>query len=477
MAVSKFDKRYLSEEDQNRIASLTDMAQRGQMDLNDAHNEVESIRKTAGYSGGVDGSSYIPLRDENGSLYGSAAKRSTAPKSTGSGYASLLSGGSKYDSTLEALAKEIVGMNYDTWTQGTSYADLAKRYSANGQKAMEDTLAQISARTGGLASSYAGTAAQQTYNDYMTKLEDAARAMYDAELGEKQNKASLLKSLSDTDYSRRQDVLAQLNADRNFGYTKERDAVADARYADELAYSRGRDSVADARYADETTYSRGRDALEDERYADNTAYTRGQAERTDARQRVQDYIATGRDPSRLDARLLELAGYTDEELAGLRAAAVEALVAQKKKSASSGSTKTQADDTEEGDVEGLFLAAQNAADSTKNSKNPTTAMEYIQKNYKNFGFSSAAGLLQQYRDEWTGDMLDMPQGDAYAFLEENGIPASAAISRDQFYANGKVVGKTKYASYYDYIQALVEHRAIDNTDLTTAGARNEKFGR
>lgn len=456
MAVSKFDKRYLSEEDQNRIASLTDMAQRGQMDLNDAHNEVEGIRKNAGYSGGVDGSSYIPLRDESGSFYGSAAKRSTTPKSTGSGYASLLTGG-KYDSTLEALAKEIVGTNYDTWTKGTSYADLARRYSANGQKAMEDALAQISARTGGLASSYAGTAAQQTYNDYMTKLEDAARAMYDAELGEKQNKASLLKSLSDTDYSRRQDVLAQLNADRNFGYTKERDAVADARYADELAYSRGRDSVADARYADETTYNRG------------------QAERADARQRVQDYISTGRDPSRLDARLLELAGYTDEELAGLRAAAVEALVAQK--SASSGSTKKQTDDTEEGDVEGLFLAAQNAEDSTKNSKNPTTAMEYIQKNYKNFGFSSAAGLLQQYRDEWTGDMLDMPQGDAYAFLEENGVPASAAISRDQFYANGKVVGKTKYASYYDYIQALVEHQVIDNTDLTTAGARNEKFGR
>lgn len=462
MAVSKFDKRYLSEEDQKRIASLTDMAQRGQMDLNDAHNEVENIRKAAGYSGGVDGSSYIPLRDESGSFYGSAAKRSTAPKSAGSVYASLLTGGGKYDSTLEALAKEIVGTNYDTWTKGTSYADLAQRYSANGQKAMEDTLAQISARTGGLASSYAGTAAQQTYNDYMTKLEDAARAMYDAELSEKQSKASLLKSLSDTDYSRRQDVLAQLNADRNFGYSKERDAVADARYADELAYSRGRD------------------ALEDERYTDNTAYTRGQAERDDARQRVQDYIATGRDPSRLDARLLEIAGYTDEELAGLRTAAAETLVAQKRASSGSGSSggNRESDTVDrEGDAEGLFLAAQNAADSTKNSKNPTTAIEYIQKNYKAFGFSSAAGLLQQFRDEWTGDMLDMPQSDAYAFLEENGVPASAAISRDRFYANGKVVGKTKYASYYDYIQALVENKAIDNTDLTTAGARNEKFGR
>lgn len=438
MAISKFDRRYLSEADQNRIFSLTDAAQRGEMDMEAAHREVEDIRKAAGYSGGDDGSAYIPLRDENGLFYGSATRTARSEAKTGDYGTAPKYGGSKYDSTLAALAKEIVGSNYDTWTKGTSYADLAKRYSANGQKAMQDTLAQISARTGGLASSYAGTAAQQTYNDYMTKLEDAARAMYDAELSEKSGKASLLKSLADTDYGRYQDELSQFNADRNFAYSRERDA------------------------------------LEDKRYDDNTAYTRGQAERAEARQSVQDYIATGRDPSRLDARLLEIAGYSNEELAGLREAAIRTLRTQ---ISTSGSSKKQAEDAGEGDVEGLFLAAQNAADSTKSSKNPTTAMEYIQKNYKNFGFSSAAGLLQQYRDEWTGDMLDMPQGDAYAFLEENGVPASAAISRDQFYANGKVVDKTKYASYYDYIQALVEHKAIDNTDLTTAGARNEKFGR
>lgn len=437
MAVSKFDKRYLSEEDQKRIASLTDMAQRGQMDLNDAHSEVENIRKAAGYSGGVDGSSYIPLRDESGSFYGSAAKRSTAPKSAGSVYASLLTGGGKYDSTLEALAKEIVGTNYDTWTKGTSYADLAKRYSANGQKAMEDTLAQISARTGGLASSYAGTAAQQTYNDYMTKLEDAARAMYDAELGEKQSKASLLKSLSDTDYSRRQDVLAQLNADRNFGYSKERDAVADARYADELAYSRGRD------------------ALEDERYTDNTAYTRGQAERDDARQRVQDYIATGRDPSRLDARLLEIAGYTDDELAGLRTAAAEALVAQKRASSGSGSSggNRESDTVDrEGDAEGLFLAAYAAS---KRVESGTTPEEYITKNYKAFGFDSANGLVKQYQDSVDENgVYDISQEDATQYLINNGI-APFVTSKSEFYRNGRTVGGKKYDSYADFIDEIV----------------------
>lgn len=459
MAVSRFDKRYLTEEDQNRISSLTDAARRGEMDMDAAHREVEGIRKAAGYSGGDDGSSYIPLRGDDGLFYGSAVRPTKAETKLNEYGTSPKYGGSKYDSTLAALADEIVGSNYDTWTKGTSYAALANRYSANGQKAMQDTLAQLSARTGGLASSYAGTAAQQTYNDYMMKLEDAARAMYDAELSEKTGKASLLKSLADTDYGRYQDELSQLNADRNFAYNRERDAISDTRYADELAYNRERD------------------ALEDRRYDESTAYTRGQAERAEARQSVQNYIATGRDPSRLDARLLELAGYTDEELAGLREAAILALRTQNSKSAGSSKKQTDDTDTDAGDAEGLFLAAQNAEESTKNSKNPTTAIEYILKNYKAFGFSSASGLPQQFRDEWTGDMLDMPQGDAYAFLEANGVSPSAAISREQFYANGKVVGKTKYASYYDYIQALVENKAIDNTDLTTAGARNEKFGR
>lgn len=161
MAVSKFDRRYLSEEDQNRISSLTDAAQRGDMDMDAAHREVEGIRKAAGYSGGDDGSAYIPLRDENGSFYGSVTRTARSEANTGDYDTAPKYGGSKYDSTLAALAKEIVGSNYDKWTMGTSYADLAKRYSANGQKAMQDTLAQISARTGGLASSYAGTAARK----------------------------------------------------------------------------------------------------------------------------------------------------------------------------------------------------------------------------------------------------------------------------------------------------------------------------
>ena len=52
MAVSKYDKEKLSQKDQDRIAAVTAAAERGEMSWADAHNEAESIRNNAGYSGG-----------------------------------------------------------------------------------------------------------------------------------------------------------------------------------------------------------------------------------------------------------------------------------------------------------------------------------------------------------------------------------------------------------------------------------------
>ena len=59
--------------------------------------------------------------------------------------------------------------NYD-YASDPLYQNYARQYTNAGKRAMEDTLAQVSARTGGLASSYAGSAAQQAYNRYMTEL-------------------------------------------------------------------------------------------------------------------------------------------------------------------------------------------------------------------------------------------------------------------------------------------------------------------
>lgn len=52
------------------------------------------------------------------------------------------------------------------------YSYYAKEYERNGRLAMDDTVAKIASRTGGIASSYAATAGANTYAGYMERLAD-----------------------------------------------------------------------------------------------------------------------------------------------------------------------------------------------------------------------------------------------------------------------------------------------------------------
>ena len=81
---------------------------------------------------------------------------------------------------------------------------------------MQDTLGQVSARTGGLASSYAASAGNQAYNDYMTKLQDAAQSMYQNDLSDQYKKLDMLEALDSSDYAKYQDLLSQYNTGRSY---------------------------------------------------------------------------------------------------------------------------------------------------------------------------------------------------------------------------------------------------------------------
>ena len=59
MALSKYDQAHLSQEDQNKISSLTSQLERGEISKEDAHAQAEAIRGAAGYSGGDAGIDYI----------------------------------------------------------------------------------------------------------------------------------------------------------------------------------------------------------------------------------------------------------------------------------------------------------------------------------------------------------------------------------------------------------------------------------
>lgn len=150
-------------------------------------------------------------------------------------YASAPAYASKYQNQINELTAQILGrgpFEYDV-NKDPLYAQYADQYTRNGTQAMKDTLGQISARTGGLASTYAGSAAQQTYDGYMQALADKvpelyqlAYSMYQNEDARDRNNLNLLQSLEAADYSRYKDQLSQYNANRNQAYKQYQDQLS-----------------------------------------------------------------------------------------------------------------------------------------------------------------------------------------------------------------------------------------------------------
>jgi hypothetical protein len=264
-----------------------------QAGMDAAHAQAEAIRGQYGYSGGADGSQYIP----------------TGTKKEEFSYESAPSYTSKYQNQIDELTEAILGRdpfeyNYE---DDPNYQQYKESYTRSGQRAMQDTLGQVSARTGGLASSYATTASQQTYDNYMAALADKipelrqlAYAMYQDEGNEMRANLEMLMALEQGDYAKYQDLLTQYNADRNFDYGIYRDDISDTRYDQEWNYQVGRDEIEDQRYEDETAWNR-------EQYESEEEYNR-------ALEKAQTLAAAG------DFSGYKALGYTDAEIANLKSA-------------------------------------------------------------------------------------------------------------------------------------------------------------
>ena len=114
---------------------------------------------------------------------------------------------------LTDIVDQLANMSYEDWTQGDQYRALANRYGQQGKMSMQDVLGQVSSRTGGLASSYAQTVAQQQYNDYMNQFETMAREMYQNDRSELEDQYKYMSDYNDTMYDRYRDSLSDYNDD------------------------------------------------------------------------------------------------------------------------------------------------------------------------------------------------------------------------------------------------------------------------
>lgn len=429
---SVYDQQYFSDSELASAAEVRAAAEAGNTSWDDAHSYVEGIRSKYGYSGDTDGSKYIPLEVE---------------RETGGGgfsYASAPTYTNKYQSQIDELTAQILGreaFSYDPEKDPT-YQQYKESYTRSGERAMQDTLGQVAARTGGLASSYAGSAAQQTYDNYMAALADKipelkqlAYSMYQDEGNTQRANLEMLMALEQGDYAKYADLLAQYNTDRSFDYG----VFSDQRNYD---YQAGRDQIADSRYEDETAYNREQDAWQKANYTSEKEYDQALA-------KAQTLAAAG------DFSGYKALGYSDAEISNLKTAYDRAQEAAKL-TGSGGSVYDQ-----------MYQAGVRSYDD---------AYEWLRAN--GYGTTDANryanGLVNKIK---AGDFDNISNGnsspsfdnysEAVAYMKQNGVPgsnASAAMTKPEWSrrkASYQTYGQggtevTDYDSYADYLTAYVQ---------------------
>ncbi len=222
-------------------------------------------------------------------------------------YGSYQSG---YQQDLDKAYRDISDRKAFSYDLGSDalYRQYKDQYVRGGKLAMQDTVGQASAMTGGYGNSYAATAGNQAFQDYLTRLNDqipalqqAALNAYTAEGDRLQQRYALAKDADDAAYGRWQD-----------GYDRLADAAAQAasRYDSDRNFSYGSWNDLQERTA------------ESERLAAQLAQQKELAEldRNAANERAAAELALQRELAAMDAALTREKMAADMERARLSAA-------------------------------------------------------------------------------------------------------------------------------------------------------------
>ena len=263
------------------------------------------------------------------------------------------SGSDRWQAQLDALYSEITGrapfefdLNGEALYQ--QYRDAALR---DGALAMQDTAAQGAALSGGYGSSYSQSAAQQSYNAQLERLNDRIPDIYAAALDRYDREGDRLKdlySLAADSYSRAYNAE---NDDYNRAYTAESDRYAREKAAADDAYNRQYNAEAD-RYARE--YQTEADRYAREKAAADDAYDRQYDQAIDNYNMQRQSAADAYDAAldRYDREYKAVSDEYDRQL-DLTALYNDYLAARNENSAS-GSSDTAGSEADDGtDIDGM----------------------------------------------------------------------------------------------------------------------------
>lgn len=167
----------------------------------------------------------------------------------------------EYSSPNQQLSEEALKnwQNYKPFNfdinRDALYNQYKNNYMTQGKLAMQDTIGQAAALTGGYGNSYANTAGNQAYQGYLTKLNEVVPALQDAAYNRylqgknnAYNNWQALQSKEAQDYSRYMDSVNQFNAEYDRLYNEYQNAYnreySQFQYDDQMGYQQYQDALA-----------------------------------------------------------------------------------------------------------------------------------------------------------------------------------------------------------------------------------------
>ena len=191
---------------------------------------------------------------------------------------------SKYSVEIDGILNDILNREKFSYNLNADplYEQYRELYTQNGKKAMMDTVGEASALTGGYSNSYAVTAGNQVYHEYLDNLNEVALDLRDRayeQYGDEGEKLfediKLLRSLDGDDYDKYLNELEHYYKDGE--YLLERlTAMSDAEYEQFLQTVEAWESGRDFAFKEKT------DALDREEFEKEMAFKKAEAERDQA---------------------------------------------------------------------------------------------------------------------------------------------------------------------------------------------------
>lgn len=314
------------------------------------------------------------------------------------------------------------------------YQQYKDKYIQQGKMAMQDTMGQAAAMTGGYGNSYAQSVGNQAYqaslenlNDIVPELYQMAYDKYNQEGQDLYNQYSMLGTQEAQDYGRYRDSVGDWQSDRGYlagRYDSER-TYDYGKYSDDRTFAYGK-------YADDKNYAYNehRNAIADEQWKANFDEAKRQfderygAEIQESKDSVKSYSGTT-----TGGKNYNNGGLTNGQIKELQAALgvdVDGYYGEKSKSAAKGLSAKEAYAKYVGKV--------------NQPNNPTDPVSFTGKTYE----------------------------DAVAYLNKNGVPngnaagmmtASEWSRRKVSYQNSGQGGTEvkNYNSYSEYLKDFVEY--------------------